>query len=73
MRAGEHLAISNLGFAFNVAPQVTVRINGKAVEAVASDRVAAVYACAECVSGVTVSAEIDISSGDYADVDVVLF
>ncbi len=73
MRADQHLAISNLGFVFNVDPQVTVRINGKAVEAVARDRVAAVYACAECVSGVTVSAEIDISSGDYADVDIVLF
>jgi hypothetical protein len=73
MRAGEHLAISNLGFAFNVDPQVTVQINGKAVEAIARDRVAAVYPCAECVSGVTLSAEIDISSGDYADVDVVLF
>jgi hypothetical protein len=73
MRAGEHLAISNIGFAFNIDPQVTVQINGKVVEPVARDRVAAVYACAECVSGVTVSAEIDISSGDYTDVDVVLF
>ena len=73
MLAGDHLAISNLAFAFMVDPQVTVRINGQAVAATAQDRVTAVYPCAGCAPGASVTAELDISSGAFADVDVVLF
>ena len=73
LRAGEHLAISNLGFAFNVEPQLTVRIDGQIVPAVAQDRVAAVYLCAPCAIGGVATAEIDVTSGDFADVDIVAF
>ena len=73
LRKGEFIVVSNLAFAFNVEPQVTVRINGTEVPAAAQDRVAAVYACAGCTADAGVSAEIDIASGDFGDVDVVVF
>jgi hypothetical protein len=73
LRAGEHLAISNLGFAFNVEPQVVVRIDGQVVGAAAQDRVAAVYLCVPCAAGGAATAEIDVTSGDFADVDIVAF
>src|SRR5882724_7684749 len=73
LRAGEHVAVSNLAFVFNVDPQVTVWIGGKAVEPIARDRVAAIYPCAGCTTDTPTTVEIDISSGDYADIDVVVF
>jgi hypothetical protein len=73
LTAGQFIAVSNLGFAFNVEPQVTVRIAGREVPAAAQDRVAAVYACAGCEPGTSVTAELTIVSGDFADVDIVVF
>jgi len=73
LRAGEYLTVSNLAFAFNVEPQVTVRIGGATVAAAAQDRVAAIYPCAGCEPGVQATAEVDIVSGDFGDVDVVVF
>ena len=73
MRASDHLAISNLAFAFSFAPKVSVRIDGQPVASLAHDWVTAVYACSGCAAGVTANAEIDVESGDFVDVDVVLF
>lgn len=73
LQAGEHLAISNLAFAFNVDPRATVIVAGKTMEPVARDRVAEIYACTGCAPGQTITAELDISSGDFFDVDVVVF
>jgi hypothetical protein len=73
MQYGDHLAISNLAFAFAVDPQVSLHIGGRTVEAITHDRVTAIYACSGCTPGSTTTAELDISSGDIADVDVVLF
>jgi len=73
LQAGEHLAVSNLAFAFNVDPRVTVSVAGKTVEPIARDRAAAIYACTGCAPGQTTTAELDISSGDFFDVDIVVF
>ena len=73
LQAGEHLAVSNLAFAFNVDPRVTVTVAGKTVEPVARDRVAQIYACTGCAPGQIATAELDISSGDFFDVDIVVF
>lgn len=73
LRAGEYLVVSNLAFAFNVEPRVTLHIDGKAVAPAAQDRVAAIYACAGCAPEASASAELDIESGDFGDVDIVVF
>jgi len=73
LQAGEHLAISNLAFAFNVDPSVTVSVAGKLVEPVARDRVAQVYACTGCAAGQATTVDLDIASGDFFDVDIVVF
>lgn len=73
LQAGEFIAVSNLAFAFNVEPKVTVRIGERIVPPAAQDRVAAIYACAGCAPGATATAELDIVSGDFGDVDVVVF
>lgn len=73
LRAGEHLAIANVAFAFNVEPQVSVRMGGRDVPAVAADRVAQVYPCSGCEAGTGVDIDIDVTSGDFADVDIVVF
>ena len=73
LRGGEYLVVSNLAFAFNVEPQVTLTIGGKAVAPAAQDRVAAIYPCAGCAPGVASTAELDIVSGDMFDVDIVVF
>jgi len=73
LQAGEHLAISNLAFAFNVDPRVTLSIAGKTVEPIARDRVAQIYACTGCAPGQMTTAELDIGSGDFFDVDIVVF
>lgn len=73
LRAGEFIAVSNLGFAFNVEPQVTVQIAGQPIAPAAQDRVAALYACVGCATDASVTVQIDVSSGDFADVDIVVF
>lgn len=72
VRADEYVAVSNLGFAFNVEPKVLVRIGGNAVEPAAFDRVSAVYAC-NCEKNGTSTLEIDIAATDLPDVDVTVF
>jgi len=73
LHAGEHLVVSNIAFAFNYEPEVTVTIDGRTIAPLAEDRVAAVYACADCQPGTAVSAEIDVNTGDFPDIDMVLF
>jgi len=73
LNAGEHLVVSNIAFAFNLDPSVTVQIAGKNVPALAQDSVAGVYPCAGCEPGTATTAEVDITSGDFADIDVVVF
>ncbi|HEX4480074.1 MAG TPA: hypothetical protein VH082_04650 [Rudaea sp.] len=72
IHAGEYVAVANLGFAFNVDPIVQVKVDGNAVEPVASDRVSAVYAC-NCEKSGTARLEIDVSATDLPDVDVTVF
>jgi len=71
MNAGDHLAISNLAFALVADPQVTVKVAGIALEPMARDSVSAVYACSACADGTML--DIEIVSGDFADIDIVVF
>jgi hypothetical protein len=73
LQAGEHLAISNLAFAFNVEPRFTVSAAGKTLAPVARDRVAEIYACPDCAPGQSVLLQVQISSADHFDIDIVVF
>jgi hypothetical protein len=73
MVAGDHLAIANLAFAFAVDPQIAVHIGGRDIPVLDTDRVTKVYACTQCDPTASNVAEIDINSGDFDDVDIVLF
>ena len=72
LRHGEYVAVSNLGFGFNVDPTISVKVGGNAVGPASSDRVSAVYAC-DCEKEGTATLEIDISGTDLPDVDVTVF
>ena len=65
-----HLAISDIAWSLVPAPEVQVRIDGKPQMPVAADTVVRIYARPAGGNG---NVEVEISSIDPADVDVVLF
>jgi hypothetical protein len=73
MAASDHLAIANLAFAFAVDPQIAVHIGGREIPILDADHVTTIYACIQCDPAASNVAEIDINSGDFDDVDIVLF
>ena len=71
MNGDERLAVSNVAFALVENPQVVVHVGDALLSALAHDRVASVYRCTGCAAGTRV--DIDVTSGDIADVDIVTF
>lgn len=73
LAANQHVAVSDLAFAFDIGYEVTANVDGRPLTPRAEDSVTRVYACEGCAPGSNATLELTLGSGNLADVDLVVF
>lgn len=74
LRAGEHLALSNIAFLLASDAEAEVWLDGRIIAPVASDLVSRVYTCSACAPGVDAVGELHLRTGTPPNViDAVIF